>query len=384
MHKFRATQLFDGRVLTTDSKVLLVREDGTIEGIIAEGDAGDNIHELDGILSPGLINCHCHLELSHMKGAIPKHTGLVGFVSAVMGSRGAATETVLSAIAAAEDQMLKNGIIAVGDICNTAHSLPQKSQGRMWYHNFVEAAGFSPAVAASRFEAAVKIFREFSAQYAVPVESNSIVPHAPYSISATLWDLIIKFPGNQLLTMHNQEARAENELFEKGTGEFIRLYEQLNINTDHLKATGNSSLASTFQHFLANQQLILVHNVFSSENDIRMANSHPGGTYWCLCPNANEYISDETPPVQLLRDLNSAIVLGTDSLASNSELSILSEIQTIHRQFPLIPTQELLGWATLNGAKALQLDRLLGSFDPGKQPGVVLLDHKLATARRLI
>jgi len=77
-------------------------------------------------------------------------------------------------------------------------------------------------------------------------------------------------------------------------------------------------------------------------------------------------------------------VLGTDSLASNHRLSILEEIKTLRRAFPRIGISEMLRWATYNGAKALQLDSVLGSFEKGKQPGVILIEKDGATVRRLL
>ena len=97
--------------------------------------------------------------------------------------------------------------------------------------------------------------------------------------------------------------------------------------------------------------------------------------FFCLCPNANLYISGLLPDPDLLLRYNSVIVVGTDSLASNHQLCILEELKTLQRQFPSVATATLLQWATLNGARALQLDGVLGSFEPGKQPGVVLIEH---------
>jgi cytosine/adenosine deaminase-related metal-dependent hydrolase len=85
------------------------------------------------------------------------------------------------------------------------------------------------------------------------------------------------------------------------------------------------------------------------------------------------------------------IVLGTDSLASNHQLDILEEMKTLQQHFPLLPTATLLQWATSNGAEVLQMDGILGSFDTGKQPGVVLVSDieegrftKDSRAQRLI
>jgi cytosine/adenosine deaminase-related metal-dependent hydrolase len=80
------------------------------------------------------------------------------------------------------------------------------------------------------------------------------------------------------------------------------------------------------------------------------------------------------PPIELLRSQKATIVMGTDSYASNWSLNMLDEIKTIQHHLPQIPLDELLGWATLNGAKALQMDKGIGSFEKGKKPGIVLIE----------
>jgi imidazolonepropionase-like amidohydrolase len=78
------------------------------------------------------------------------------------------------------------------------------------------------------------------------------------------------------------------------------------------------------------------------------------------------------------------MVIGTDSLASNHVLSIAAELATILRHFPHIEIAELLQWATLNGAKALGLDHMLGSFEPGKTPGVLVIKEDFSEVERII
>jgi cytosine/adenosine deaminase-related metal-dependent hydrolase len=95
--------------------------------------------------------------------------------------------------------------------------------------------------------------------------------------------------------------------------------------------------------------------------------------FWCLCPNANQYIEQTMPPIELLRSEKAKLVIGTDSYASNWSLNILDELKTIQQHQPQIPLAEMLGWATINGAQALQMDKHLGSFELGKKPGVVLI-----------
>lgn len=379
--KFKADKLFDGYRFLEDDKILITDEDGVIQDIVTASEAGDDVQQLSGILSPGFINCHCHLELSHMKGLIPEGTGLVKFVLDVVQQRLFPEEEILQAIEKAEDEMLANGIVAVGDICNNTLTIPQKIKGLLYYHNFIEASGFNPFIARQRFDKAIQIYKEFANS---PLGAGGIVPHAPYSVTDELWELIIHFPGNHLLTIHNQETAEENEWFVNKQGSLSELYSTMNIDVSFFSPSGKSSLQTYLPKFLGNQSVILVHNVHTSEDDILFSQQPAISSrlYWCLCPNANKYISQQLPNVNLLMKNDCEIVLGTDSLASNHQLSILEEIKTILQHFPNIETEKLLKWATINGAKALQLDQLLGSFEKGKKPGVVLIEN-FSTSRRL-
>jgi cytosine/adenosine deaminase-related metal-dependent hydrolase len=118
--KLKAKGLFTGRQLLDETHVLIADSEGTIVDIVHDESAGEGIEPYEGLLCPGLINCHCHLELSHLKGKIPEKTGLVNFVFTVITQRDFQSEEILQAIFEAEDEM-RNGIVAVGDICNNAY-----------------------------------------------------------------------------------------------------------------------------------------------------------------------------------------------------------------------------------------------------------------------
>ncbi|MBC7587521.1 MAG: amidohydrolase family protein, partial [Chitinophagaceae bacterium] len=152
--------------------------------------------------------------------------------------------------------------------------------------------------------------------------------------------------------------------------------------------TGKTSLQSYLEKMQEAKNILLVHNTFIGEDDIAFTKSpiqnHQSAIFFCLCPNANQYIEKALPPIDLLREQNCNIVLGTDSLASNWSLNILDEIKTINKNFPLVPLEEMLKWATINGAKALQMDNKLGSFEKGKQPGIICLSNDLNNIKRLV
>jgi len=93
-----------------------------------------------------------------------------------------------------------------------------------------------------------------------------------------------------------------------------------------------------------------------------------------LCPKANLYIEDRIPKINNFILGGQDIVIGTDSLASNDTLDILEELKVIHQEYPELDFNETIKWATLNGAKALNLDSELGSLEVGKRPGLLLLE----------
>ena len=186
------------------------------------------------------------------------------------------------------------------------------------------------------------------------------------------------------MTIHNQEAEDENSLFLNKQGEFLKFYETFKMDSSFFKSSGKSSLQTYLSKFLPNQHVILVHNVHTSDEDLYYSKNSTAQLYWCFCPNANRYITGQLPNINSFIKQDCTIVLGTDSLASNQQLSIAAEMKTIREQFSLVTPEQLLKWATMNGAKALQLDSLLGSFEKGKKPGIVLCETNLSGAKRLL
>ncbi|MBO9632633.1 MAG: amidohydrolase family protein [Chitinophagaceae bacterium] len=373
--KFKADQIFTGTALRTGGEVLITRQDGQVEAIVPAADAGDEVQELTGILSPGFVNAHCHLELSHMKGRIPEGTGMVDFLLGVMKQRNFPREEVLQAISDAEEAMWNSGIVAVGDICNTPDTIPQKSKGRLRYRNFVETMGFIPATAPQRFAFSKGVYDQFEA--AMP-GTNSMVPHAPYSVSPVLLQLIADLPGNELISIHNQESAAEAEFLQYGTGDMRRLYDFLGIDLSFYHPPATTSPRAMLPAFLPSQSILLVHDVHTSQSDLEWMEKNRQilpQIFLCLCPNANNYIGNGLPDIDGLRKGPFVILTGTDSLSSNHQLNILEEIKTIASAHPRIPMAELLQWATINGARALGLDAEIGSFEPGKKPGIVLIEN---------
>ena len=383
--KFQADKIFTGFEFLDPGHVLIMDEDGKVMEILAEMDAGEGIERYRGIICPGFINAHCHLELSHLKNTIPPHTGLIPFLLDVVSKRDHEQSLILDCIENAEKEMELEGIVAVGDICNTSITLQSKCKSKIKWNNFIEVLGMKDEKAEANllhYEGILDVFNGAATNM-----KSSLVPHAPYSISNKTFEGINNRTGHSIVSMHSQENPAEDELYAKGTGDFIRLFNKLGLAESPFPVSGKSSLQSCLPYFNKQQRMILVHNTFTTAEDIVFAldhaREHLSGVHFCICANANRYIENQMPPIDLLMKHKAEIVLGTDSYSSNWQLSIAAEIRTIRKELPEIPLQCILQWATINGARALERDDALGSFEPGKKPGIVLLDNALQ-AKKII
>jgi cytosine/adenosine deaminase-related metal-dependent hydrolase len=359
--------------LPLENGVIAVSKEGTITGIYTAQEAADlqitNITTYQGILVPGLVNTHCHLELSHLKGKIDTHTGLPGFVQQVIQQRGVDADEIDTAMLAADAEMFENGIVAVGDISNQIVSRSVKQRSKIYYHTFVEAMGFNPVRVAQIIEHAQQVKDAFAPLIA------TVVPHAPYSVSAELFQKIMETSGakNDIVSIHNQETPDENAFFEYKTGHFLKLYEFLGLDITFFEAQGKTSLQTYLPLLSPLAKTLLVHNTFTSKADLDFAAALHSRLYWCLCPNANLYIENKLPDISLFKAAGIKMTLGTDSLASNHQLSILDEMRVLQEQKG-VAFDELLLWATLNGAEFLSKDSEFGSFEKGKKPGINLIE----------
>lgn len=354
-------------------KVLLISDDGQIIGIkdVHEFTEGE-LERYQGALIPGLINTHCHLELSHLKNKFPEKTGLVEFLLQVTKLREADIAEKQIAMEKADAEMYKNGIVAVGDISNTIDSFPIKSKRNIHYHTFVELLSIDPFKVFAVMQNGEKLLasaRGFGIH-------ASLAAHAPYSVSIELVKMISRncYENGKPTTIHMLESNDENEFYLQGSGTIRKLYRELNIPLNEFKPTRKTSLESLLPYFNRNIKTLLVHNTIATTWDADWAEDLHPNLFWCFCPNANLYIEDRLPDILMLMDHVQYITIGTDSLASNHQLSILEELKTIQKIFPEIKTPDMLRWATLYGAKFLGIDDTFGSFDIGKRPGINVIE----------
>ncbi|MBB5396396.1 amidohydrolase family protein [Mucilaginibacter sp. AK015] len=372
MKSFKADYVYPICADPIKNGIITVDDNGKILSVTDEKapQASDTpIEQVSGIIVPGFINTHCHTELSHMKDVIAAGGGLISFIKDILSSRAAETADILDAAQAADQEMYDNGIVAVGDISNNSLTASIKAKSKLYYHTFIEILGFLPESADSLFEKALETAEEFR-----PLPT-SITAHAPYSVSKELFKLIKKHcdTGTNLLSIHNQECEDENKFYRYKLGGFIDLYKHMGIDIGYFRPQARNSLQSIIPLLTNRQKILMVHNTCTNLKDIYFIKRFDRKITWCFCPNANLYIEKRLPKIELFVNQGFNITLGTDSLASNSKLCILSEMQTLQQHFPSLSIDTLLEWATINGARFLGIDDEKGTLEAGKTPGLNLI-----------
>ena len=179
--------------VAADGRVLSV-------GTCTEPDRMPGTEFYSGVLAPGLVNAHCHLELSYLRGAIPEGCGFAGFAGAMGQVRERfGPEERLRAVAAADAAMWQDGVQAVGDISNGDTTFSVKERSRVAYHTFIEFFGLRLASA----DSVRPLLRH---------PHTSLTPHSLYSVQDAPLRAIAA-EGDAPLSVHFMESPAESELF---------------------------------------------------------------------------------------------------------------------------------------------------------------------------
>jgi len=373
MRKLSAHYIFPVNRSPLKYGILVLDDNGRVAELIDTGGVlreESNLEFYPGILIPGFVNAHCHLELSHLLNRFPQKTGMSGFLERVTMERKAEQEVVNQAIRFAAADMYRSGTSVVGDIVNTSDTISEKTGSPIYWHSFIELFGLKADDADQIWKGGMELKQKFENSN-LPV---SMSPHTPYTVSRELWRHF-NSSAQGLLSIHSQESLEEEELMTQRTGKMAEWFIKKGIDISALPPAEESSLMSVINFLPEFSSLLLVHNTHTRAKDIKVIlnRNENDRIFWVLCPNSNLYIENRLPENLILNRKGLNLCLGTDSLASNTSLSLLEEIKTIQEHFPGVGLDEIISWGTLNGARALGVEETYGSFEIGKNPGVVLI-----------
>ncbi|NLF43118.1 MAG: amidohydrolase family protein [Bacteroidales bacterium] len=337
----------------------------------------------EGIITPGFVNSHCHLEFSWALGFVQLSGGIKDFIRQVGQLNWPDKDIVIQAIKAADEKMQQEGIVAVADISNSNITFGVKEASPLFYHTFIELFASDPLKSNEVFEKGLQLADELKAK--IRNNTCSITPHAPYSVSSALFGKIKNWAeaNNGKISLHHQESESENELFLYSKGPLMEHIDELHIPNYKFINAGEKPLRAIKQYLPKNNPLMLVHNTFSDKTDIQFAYQYFEKVYFCFCPNSNVYIEKSLPDISLFEDYTDRLLIGTDSLASNHTLSILEEIKALLHGYPYFPIEQILQWATYNGACFLGIQDHLGQIKKGYKPGLVQLKGYDFKTRRM-
>lgn len=373
MRKLSADYIYSPEGKFLRKAIIIVDDNGVIKEIKkTHGNLQEtpSLEYYNGILIPGFVNTHCHSELSHMKGMITGKKGLPAFLHEVISKR-FEPDNLNDIIERANLEMAANGIVAVGDISNQSDSFGMKRKSNIHYHTFIElftSDDKNIPDLIKKSEVVKSMLQELPGNY---------VPHASYSVSEKLFEEINKLNDTKdtIISIHNQETESEDELYLSQSGELYEQLKAIGFNYDNFNFCNKNSIQTYLPKLSNDKNILLIHNTYTKEQDIDFAENYSKKLYWVFCPASNLIIENNLPNIPLFFDKNVKTCIGTDSYASNTELSVLHELKIISKHFSEIKLNNLLDSACINGAKALNIEANYGSLSPGKKPGINLISE---------
>jgi cytosine/adenosine deaminase-related metal-dependent hydrolase len=344
---------------------------GKIESVgpasdFSEGDFGEIINLPNQVLMPGFVNAHSHLQFSALRGKIPRGLGFVEWIRRLIPAQFATEEEdVLRGIRDGISEMLSTGTTAVGDISNDVR-----------FARLVAASGLNAVcfaeVIAPRAQEAEKAFNDASARVAEMRGAGintGLSPHAPFTVSEKLFGLLKSFAAENSLpvTIHVAESAEEEEFVRDGSGDLRLLLEERGY-----PQTGFGGHAKTpvqlLESYGALDGALAVHLNTADDEDWEILAKH--GAVPVFCPGSSAWFGrKKVLPFDRLLKAGMRPAVGTDSLASNSSLSMLDELRIAAEYFPSIKREDMAEAATLNGALALGLN--CGSIEKGKRADII-------------
>ncbi len=354
--------------------------------VTAVGECADPSEEeiyLEGALVPGFVNSHCHVELSYMKGLFRKGTGMAGFIDQINALRDTKPlDEKIGDIRYWMDVMWERGVSAMADISNCDDSFAVKRESPMYTRTFLEVFGTEPEDCDAVIGNVLKLKRKADS-FGLDAAPT---PHACYTMSP---ELVTAASAEGLksgyLSFHSEETSEEEEMLKYGRGAMWDNRKAAGMSVPPV--TGKSSLLYFIDRLQKahpapfDEHILLVHEVCMDQEGIDAVKKVMRHPYVALCPCSNMFIHNELPPVELLRRSGLKLTVGTDSLSSNDDLDMVRELYCLQSHFEDLGLGEMLSWACLNGASFLGKEKVLGSIEVGKRPGIVFIDNLDAEGR---
>lgn len=310
--------------------------------------AADAIH-LEGVVAvSGLVNAHTHLEFSSLKTPIPTVGRFTDWIRAVVAHRRQNPTNVSDAIREGIRECFESGTTQIGEIATVGWSFEDFDQHSFHGVVFQELLGLTSERIAEQQSIAQSHTNNRAASPVV-----GISPHAPYSTHLELVDESVRLANETgcPIAMHLAETQAELELLAAGSGEFREMLQSFGIWRDELFPGGRRPLDYLKRLSQASRSLI-VHGNYLDEEELNYIADHPQMTL-VYCPRTHAAFGHAQHPWRRLLELGGHVALGTDSRASNPDLSLFAELQFLAQRHPDLSHIDLLALGSAAGSRAL-------------------------------
>jgi cytosine/adenosine deaminase-related metal-dependent hydrolase len=358
----------DGAIVLEGARVLDV---GAAAEVIPRA-TGAALERVAGVVLPGLVNAHAHVELSGLRGATVAGAGFVPWLASMQAARFEQIEEERdAAIDHAIDELVTSGVAGVGEVTNDLIAVARLGRAMLatiWHEVF----SLDPDVGRAKLAIMARQREELTDAFASPRLRYALVPHALYSTHPTLArEVLAKSPDGAPITIHLAEHAAERAFLETGDGPLRRFFCErgLTAQTEAFPCPHANPIAYARELGLLRRGAALVHLTDAHPEELDLVAE--SGAIAVLCPRSNLHIETRLPPLRALLERGVPIALGSDSLASAPSLDPLCDARALHERNPDVAPSILIAAATSGGARAIGFDDALGTLARGKTPGVV-------------
>ncbi|HEX3344408.1 MAG TPA: amidohydrolase family protein [Polyangiaceae bacterium] len=380
MRAVHADAVVTGDAETLRDAAVVVDAAGTIldvgpAAVVLPRHGGAEVERVRGVVLPGLVNAHTHLELSALRGRAPGGAGFVPWVEQLIGARAELRpEEDLEAIGRAVDELDASGTVAVGEVTNSLAAVGALARRGFVGSVFHEVFGVEREPAERRVEGLHRVVEEAVGSW--PTRELAYVPtaHTLYTTHPDVVRRLFRDARERGLraSLHLAEHPAERRFLEHGDGPITDWYaSRLKLRRDLLEWPGVSPVAFADALGALGPHVLAVHLTDARPEELHLVARR--GSPVVLCPRSNLFIETRLPPLLAIRAAGIAPALGTDSLASNASLDVLAEARALADRFPTVPAGELLRMATWGGAAALGRTDV-GRVAPGARPGLFAVE----------
>ncbi|MDZ4683863.1 MAG: amidohydrolase family protein [Planctomycetaceae bacterium] len=320
----------------------------------------------DVALIPGLVNCHTHLEFSALTEPLSPGLPFTDWIRRVIRYRQEQPGIVPQAIQKGLSESLAGGVTLLGDIASTGWTWADYTNAAMRPRCvvFQELLGLSD----ERVAAQIELAKQHSSANQ-PFDIVGLSPHAPYSVHPELLGaaLIEAQARSTSIAVHLAETAAERELLADASGEFREFLSSLGLWREGI--FGERTFADWLHALAELPRALVIHGNYLNQSELAMLARSPHVTM-VYCPRTHAAFGHPPHPWQDLIAIGGTVAIGTDSRATNPDLSLWRELQFLAAMHPDMPQHDLLKLGTLTGAKALGCGSQCGSLTPGKRADV--------------